>query len=137
MFDETTEFGARVARRLRDEQIIWLVTAGKDGVPQPSPVWFLWANQRFLIFSEPDKPKLRLIAQNPTVALHFDGDGQGGNIIVFIGTAEVLAQAPVEEMGPLLDKYGAAIKRLGSTPEKMAQEYSVVFRVTPSRVRGH
>ncbi|MFQ5612516.1 MAG: hypothetical protein ACE5H9_10325 [Anaerolineae bacterium] len=39
--DLSTEFGLRVARRLREERIIWLTTLRADQTPQPSPVWFL------------------------------------------------------------------------------------------------
>lgn len=41
IIDLTTEYGARVARRLQDEQVIWLTTVGRDGTPQPNPVWFI------------------------------------------------------------------------------------------------
>ena len=47
--DPSTEFGARVERRLPDERIIWLTTVGPDNTPQPSPVWFFWDGETFLI----------------------------------------------------------------------------------------
>ena len=59
MIDLSTELGARVARRLEQELIIWLTTVRVDGTPQPSPVWFLWADQSLLIYSQPNKQKLR------------------------------------------------------------------------------
>jgi hypothetical protein len=36
--DPATPFGERVARRLREEAVIWLTTMGADGTPQPNPV---------------------------------------------------------------------------------------------------
>ena len=33
MLDESTEFGARVARRLSEEQLMWLTTVRADGTP--------------------------------------------------------------------------------------------------------
>jgi predicted pyridoxine 5'-phosphate oxidase superfamily flavin-nucleotide-binding protein len=39
--DSGTAFGERVRRRLREEQVIWITTVGKDGTPQPNPVGFL------------------------------------------------------------------------------------------------
>jgi PPOX class probable F420-dependent enzyme len=138
MLDLDSEFGARAERRLRDEQVIWLVTVAPDGTPQPSPVWFLWDGQSFLLFSQPGKPKLRNIQHNPRVTLHLDGDGRGGNIIVIIGRAELLS-GPVasEHTDALLDKYRATIAAMGTTPEALAADYSVPFRVTPTNVRGH
>lgn len=136
--DTTTDFGARVARRLQNEQIVWLVTAGADETPQPSPVWFHWDGATMLIFSEPDAPKIRNIARNPRVALHFDSDGSGGNIVVLTGEARVLDDAPsVEEVPAYLEKYAEGIERIGMTPEQMAATYSAAIRVTPGKVRGH
>jgi PPOX class probable F420-dependent enzyme len=137
MFDQSTEFGARVARRLHDEWIIWLTTVRADGMPQPVPVWFLWDGQTFLIYSQPDTPKLRNIARNPKVALHFDGDGQGGNIVVFNGEARVDPQAPpADQVAAYVEKYREAIAQIAMTPESFARSYSVAIRVTPTRLRG-
>jgi hypothetical protein len=40
MIDTAIPFGARVARRLQEERIIWLTTVRSNGTPQRSPVWF-------------------------------------------------------------------------------------------------
>ncbi len=40
--DPTTPIGQTIARRLRDEQLIWLTTIDENGTPQPLPVTFLW-----------------------------------------------------------------------------------------------
>ena len=29
----------------------WMTTVGDDGTPQPNPVWFLWDEDGFLVFS--------------------------------------------------------------------------------------
>jgi PPOX class probable F420-dependent enzyme len=42
MLDPSSEFGARAARRLREEKLAWLTTVGPNGTPQPVPVLFLW-----------------------------------------------------------------------------------------------
>lgn len=138
VFDPTTSFGERVARRLRDERIIWLTTIGASGQPQPSPVWFLWDGESFLIYSQPDTPKLRGIARNPKVALNFDGDGQGGDIIVFDGEARIVEDAPLATDVPeYVEKYRAASARIGMEPDSFARQYSTAIRVTPRKVRGH
>jgi hypothetical protein len=33
MIEETTEFGARVARHLREETVVWLTTVTPSGAP--------------------------------------------------------------------------------------------------------
>jgi len=136
--DTTTDFGKRVAQRLQDEQIIWLTTAGQGGMPQPSPVWFLWEGETALIFSKPNTPKVRNIARNAKVSLHFDGDGRGGNIVVLTGEARIVEPTPtVSEVPAYLTKYAEGIKGIGMTPEQMAAEFSQAIRVTLTDVRGH
>jgi Pyridoxamine 5'-phosphate oxidase len=41
LIDPSTDFGARVARRLREEETMWLTTVRTDGTPQPTLIWFL------------------------------------------------------------------------------------------------
>ena len=136
--DTSTEFGARVERRLRAEVVIWLTTVRADGAPQPSPVWFHWDGETFLIYSQPDTPKLRNVEANPNVTLDFDGNGNGGDIIVITGQARIAADAPPAHQVPeYAGKYRNLIPRLGMTPERFAQAYSVAMRVTPTNLRGH
>lgn len=136
--DTSTAFGSRVLRRLQEEEVIWLVTVSADGTPQPSPVWFLWDGETALIYSQPNTPKLRNIERQPRVALHFDGDGQGGDIIVLTGTAAIDPAAPPATAVPLyLEKYRARISNIGMDPERFAAGYSVAIRFTPTRMRGH
>ena len=67
---------------------------GPTGTPQPSPVWYHWDGQTFLIYSQPDAAKLRNIGRQPSVALTFDGDGRGGDIIIITGRAVIDPATP-------------------------------------------
>ena len=136
--DTGTEFGQRAARRLREETIGWLVTVGPSGNPQPVPVWFLWEGETILIYSQPGTAKLRNLAANPRVALHLDGDGQGGDIVILTGEARVVADAPpADRVPPYLEKYRPGIARIGMTPDRFARAYSVALRLVPTRLDGH
>jgi PPOX class probable F420-dependent enzyme len=136
--DTKSEFGARASRRLKDELIYWLVTTGSDGTPQPSPVWALWDDRTFLIYSQPDTPKLRNVASRSRVALHLDGDGQGGDIVIVTGDARIDRDAPPADRVPeYIAKYRDGIRRIGMTPESFARAYSVPVRISPRRLRGH
>jgi PPOX class probable F420-dependent enzyme len=137
MIDLSSEFGVRVAARLDQELIIWLTTVRADGTPQPSPVWFLWVDQTVLIYSQPNKQKLRNIAQNPKVALNFNSDQDGGAIAIITGDAQIDPQVPADQISAYLEKYRLAIADLGSAPESFAQSYSVAIRVTPTSLRGY
>ena len=138
--DPSTPFGERVARRLRDERLMWLTTVDANGTPQPTPVWFLWdeATSTFLIYSRSDAKRLEHIKRNSRVALNFDGNGSGGDIIVFTGVAEVShADPPADQLSIYVEKYRDFIARRYNTPENFASIYSVALRIMPRRIRGH
>lgn len=138
MIDPNTSFGARVVRRLSEERIIWLATVDQNQMPQPSPVWFYWDGESFLIYSRPDQPKLRNITRNPNVALHFDGDGRGGDIIIFTGEARIDESAPpANKVAEYAAKYREGFTRINMTAESFAATYSVAIRVKPLKLRGH
>jgi PPOX class probable F420-dependent enzyme len=138
--DLSRPFGERVARRLCDERLVWLTTVDANGMPQPTPVWFLWdeATSTFLIYSRSDAKRLEHIKRNSRVALNFDGNGSGGDIIVFTGVAEVsTADPPADQLPAYVEKYRDFIARRYDTPEKFAPIYSVALRMKPRRIRGH
>lgn len=138
MIDDTTEFGRRVNRRLEGETIIWLTTAGGDGAPQPRPVWFLWDGETFLIYSRPEGAKLRHIMANPAVSLNMDGNGSGGDIVVFTGEATILdPPPPADQNQDYVAKYSAGFQRLGMNAAEFTKTYSAAIRVTPTGLRGH
>jgi PPOX class probable F420-dependent enzyme len=135
--DTGTPFGQRAQRRLREDKLAWLVTTSDDGTPQPVPVWFLWDRPAsFLLYSKPATAKLRNIAERPRVALHLDGNGEGGDIVVVLGDAAVSADPPAHELPEYVEKYAAFIARNSWTPESFAADYSVPVRIEASRVRG-
>ena len=134
----STPFGERVARRLRDEHLIWLTTVGADGTPQPNPVWFLWDGVSFLVYSLPDAARLPHIRRNPKISLNLDGNGKGGDIIILTGEARISQDDPPADQVPAyVEKYRDFIARSFGTPEVFAARYSVALRITPTKVRGH
>ena len=138
MIDESSEFGKRAARRLREAPIAWLTTVDRVGTPQPVPVWFLWNGDRsVLVYSQEMTPKLRNIGANPRVALHLDGDGRGGDIVVVSASASESADPPASQMPTYVAKYGRLIAGNGWTPESFSADYSVPVRLAARRLRGH
>jgi PPOX class probable F420-dependent enzyme len=138
VFDQDSELGARAARRLRDEVVIWMTTVNPDGSPLPRPVWFIWDGDESAVMYSRSSPRVRNIESNPRVTLHFDGDGDGGDIVVFSGTAAVEPEhPPAHETPDYLDKYRAHIGRLGMTPETFAEAYNVPVRIRFSRLDGY
>ena len=136
--DTSSSFGRRVMERLENESVVWLTTVSADGTPQPSPVWFIWDGQRVLLYSMAKAPKLRHIQANPKVALHFDGNGDGGDIVIVTGEARISQDdPPANGMSAYLQKYRDDIGQIGMNPESFAQAYSVPVRITPTKLRGH
>jgi PPOX class probable F420-dependent enzyme len=136
--DTSTDFGKRVAEQLEKNECMWLTTVDADGTPQPVPVWFYWDGETFLIYSQPNKPKLRNIENNPRVALHFDTDEHGRTVTTFIGTAKIDPSAPPADQLPsaYFEKYQPEIDFMGWTREKYLSEYTVPIQVTPEKLRG-
>jgi PPOX class probable F420-dependent enzyme len=93
-----------------------------------------------IVYSEPDKPKLRNIERNPRVALNFDGDRQGGDIIVIQGTARVASEVPpATQVAGYARKYdaGGFYRQIGLSGEQFASRYSVPIVIEPASLRGH
>jgi PPOX class probable F420-dependent enzyme len=137
VIDESTEFGARAARRLREESVVWLTTVTPSGAPLPRPVGFLWDGGELVsMYSQPGA-RVRNIAANPRVTLNFDGDGRGGDIVVLSGTARVVPDAPAADANPAyLEKYAAQIERFGMTPASYAARFCFPVQVRLTRVDG-
>jgi PPOX class probable F420-dependent enzyme len=138
VFDEGTEFGARVARHLREEIVVWMTTVTPAGEPLPMPVWFVWDGGESVHMYSRGSPRVRNIERNPHVSLNFGGDGGGGDIVVLSGTAEIDPDIPSADSSPeYLEKYDEHISRIGMTPEEFAQSYHVPVHIRLTRVRGH
>ena len=85
-----------------------------------------------------NRPKLRNIAARPAVAVHLDGDGRGGDIVIVTGDARIVPDAPpADRVEAYLAKYRDGIRRICMTPESFARTYAVALRVTPRALRGH
>ncbi len=135
--DPTTSFGARAAQRLADETVLWLTTVDPAGVPQPTPVWFLWTGTHLLLTSQPSTAKLRNITANGSVALNFNSTVTGGDVVVLTGSAAIdPAGLTGGELAAFDAKYADDIKGVGMTAEEFHTSYSVLIRVTPERIRG-
>ena len=138
MIDLSSDFGARAARHLREETVVWLTTVTPKGAPLPSPVWFLWEGEDSVLMYSMPSTRITNLKDNPRVTLNFDGDRLGGDIVVFSGTATVDRELPRADANEsYLRKYSEGLTRLGSTPEAFAQKYSEPVRIKLTGLRGH
>jgi len=138
MVDLSSKFGRVVKRHLKNEYVIWLTTVDSKLAPQPRPVWFIWEEDSFLVFSQATAHKVKHITKNPKVALHFNTDETGEeHVIVFVGNAFIAASCPPAHKVPAyFKKYESGIADLGMTPEEFSREYSTAIQIKPTEVRG-
>jgi PPOX class probable F420-dependent enzyme len=137
VIDESTEFGARAARHLREEIVVWMTTVTPSGAPLPMPVWFVWDGAESVVMYSQDGARIRNIQANQQVTLNFGGDGRGGDIVVLSGRAAIDQDtSPADRSPDYLQKYDEHIARLGMTHEEFAREYDVPVRIRLTRLRG-
>jgi PPOX class probable F420-dependent enzyme len=127
-----------VRERLQEERHVWFTTVGRDGTPQPNPVWFLWNGaDEILTYNRADAHRLAHIADRPQVSLHFNSDRAGNNVIVLRGIAEHAdGEPPCDQLPEYLAKYGTAMANVSGSAAAFAATYSVPIRIRLTRVRG-
>lgn len=129
------ELTEQIEKHLANDKIVWLTTVTPSGRPAPRPVWFIWDGSAAIIYSLPDGAKIKHIAANNQVSLHFNSTPDGGDVVVLSGRAEVVWDAPPPSAVPgMLDKYLDSIKAMGYTQE-WYDTYNTAIRVTLDRAR--
>jgi PPOX class probable F420-dependent enzyme len=134
----TVEIESQFAERLNHAQYIWFTTVRADGMPQPTPVWFIGENDdTFLIYTTVDAQKLRNLKANAKVALSYNESDDADDYLVIMGEAKVDRSAlAVIDNAAYLEKYRQGIADINMTPESFSESYSIAIRVTASHVRG-
>ena len=121
---------------LAKSEYIWFTTVREDGMPQPTPVWFVRDGDTFIIYTPPDSYKVKNIRANPKVALGVSNE-DAGDYFVVQGEAKVDPSTPPATQQPAyFQKYKDSITEIGMTPESFIQRFSLPIRVTPVHVRG-
>jgi PPOX class probable F420-dependent enzyme len=134
----STAFGERVSERLQRDIIMWLTTVDRHGRPQPRPVWFIWYEDGFLVYSRPGTYKLEHISANASVSVSLNSNERGGDIVVFLGEARMGDDMPAaDEVSEYVEKYRVGMKGLGMDAKGFAREYSVPIFIKPTALRGH
>ena len=126
----------RVEGRLHSNLIAWLTTVRPDGQPVTVPVWFLLRDdETILLYSRPEKGKLRNIAANPKVSFALDVTDIGRNIVRLEGTARLVRdQPPADEHPAYLAKYTERLAAMFGTPGQFASLFSAALIITPARL---
>ena len=135
--DRSTQRGQHVERRLTEDVIAWLTTVRPSGQPDSVPVWFLWQDDKVIVYSRPEQTKMRNLAENPKVTLTIDNTNGGSDVIRIEGTAEHVPNYPAcHDVPAYVEKYAERIAYIGyGTTENFAQTYSAAIVLTPTRFR--
>jgi len=81
----------------------------RDGKPRVVPMWFHWTGEEFLMGAPPNAPKMKVLADHPSVAFTIDGNEWPYSVLSVRGLAVVrLVDQPVEETFP---EYSAMARR--------------------------
>lgn len=73
----------------------------RDGKPRVVPMWFHWTGDEFLMGAPPNAPKMKVLADHPSVAFTIDGNDWPYHVLSVRGTASVrLVDQPVEVSFP-------------------------------------
>jgi PPOX class probable F420-dependent enzyme len=137
VIDPSTELGARIQRQLETEIEAWMTTISADGTPQPNLIWFVLDGDDIIVYSHKTAARNANIARNNRVSLNFNSDPDQDHMSVIIGTAVVDDEYPRADQNPVYQaKYGDRIPGIKMTPESHADTFSVVVRITPTKIRG-
>ena len=120
------------------DPVAWLVTVASDGRPVPTPVWFLWDNGSFIIFSKPNQAKLKNIARSGRVSLNLEATEDEEQITIFTGHAEIMDRASVapEIFDRYAQKYEQGMINIKLPRAEYERTYTVPIRMTPEILRG-
>lgn len=134
-----TPFGRRVRKHLQDDRVIWFTTVGRDGTPQPNPVWFVWnGDDAIVTYNLSDAHRVAHVAERPQVSLHFNSDPAADEVVIARGVAGRADDVPPPDRSPeYLAKYRDAMVALSGDVQTFAVTYPVAVRVRITRVRGY
>lgn len=114
-----------------------VATIGRDGMPQLTPVWYLFEDDRFYISIGRNTVKHRNLRRDPRLSLCIDGGREDVRTVTAYGTAELL-----ERDNPLAEPMRIRIIRHYIADPVAADAYltesaaweSTLLVVTPNRI---
>ncbi len=120
--------------RFAAERVAWLTTVRPDGAPHVVPVWYLWDDGSFIVFSKPTARKVRNIAAEGRVMLAIGDPAADFDVQLIDGEAHLLDRPAIEVLDArLVAKYGPWMADISLSPAEFAATYSQVIRVVPTR----
>jgi PPOX class probable F420-dependent enzyme len=104
---QTPTLSETVARRLRDESVVWLTTVNAQSSPVPTPVWSVSVDGQLWVWTAPNAGKVKRIRRNGgirVVPCTLRGRPRG---VPVPGWAELVEkQEAIRVLDALVAKYG-------------------------------
>jgi PPOX class probable F420-dependent enzyme len=140
VLDRADPVHAEVLARLAADHIGWLTTVRADGSPHAVPVWFLWHAGRLLVMSEPRTAKVTNVRRGSPALLHLHTRADGNGVVVLSGPAVISKRTSAQwlpEIGEAYTaKYAEAMVAYGMGLEAIAEKFSVVIELEPTRLQA-
>jgi hypothetical protein len=77
-----------------------------DGTPRVVPMWIFWNGEEIVMGAPPSSPKMRVLADHPTVALNIDTTTWPYQVLSIRGTVSLQA-VPIEALAESFPEYPA------------------------------
>lgn len=138
VFDDQKPEHQKALGKLANDQIAWFGSVRPDGQPHVAPIWFLWQDGQILIFSEEKTQKIRNLRHANKVVVHLESGGNGSDVVIINGTAEISGEdtaAWLRRVGDAYQtKYADGLRGMGQTLEQMSTQFTQVIVVTPTKL---
>ena len=111
-----------------------VATIRPNGMPQLSPIWFLWRADRFVLSAGVATAKAANLSRDPRISLCID-DEPGGRYLAASGPVAVVGDADRREYAlELIAKYKPAAEVLPHWEHLEVHEPQRIFTLDPERV---
>ena len=116
-----------------------LATNGSDGIPQLTPVWYLYEDGLLYVSAQADTVKVRNLRQDPAIALCIDGGRGDARHVTVRGRAELIepGQPRQEEMRRrIIHKYHSSAEVADAYYASVRGSRAVLIFVRPEKIVG-
>lgn len=121
-----------VAELLAGPNLARIAYIGLDGRPRVVPIWFAYANDRFVMVTGPRADKGAAIEKNPAVALTIDSSTPPYHVLLVNGDATVeKTDGMAEEYPAIVERYLAAAAEAYLAPMRTRVKEQRRITITP------
>jgi PPOX class probable F420-dependent enzyme len=116
-----------------------LATNGANGIPQLTPVWYLYEDGLLYVSAQADTVKVRNLRRDPAIALCIDGGRSDGRYVTVRGRAELIEpdQPGQEEMRRrIIHKYHSSAEAADTYYASVRGSRAALIVVQPEKIVG-